>query len=114
MKFKRIDYQCEWPGCDGSGEILDKKTRVMGYTGYDTGDDTDEKFIHCPLCKQVEAQLISDQTAHDEWVKRAISFIESYFVTTIHLCGVEVHHIHHIDEPEWDKIKEVILRLLEE
>ena len=41
-------------------------------------------------------------------VEKAVAFIESYFVTTIEPDGIKLHHI---DGPEWESVKERLLRI---
>jgi len=43
------DDKC--PLCGGDKEILDRKTRMLGYTLTD-GETIDEQLVPCPLCQE--------------------------------------------------------------
>lgn len=50
------------PLCQGSGEVLNKKVRLMGYTLAE-GEQLDEALVPCPLCERIQAQ---DKLTRDE------------------------------------------------
>ncbi len=46
--MEREKESCEL--CQGSGEIVQRPSRVMGYT-LTEGESIDERLVPCPLCK---------------------------------------------------------------
>ena len=59
------------PLCKGSGEILKRKIRMMGYTLYD-GETIDEELVPCPLCEYIKAQLALSQKHQIDRFRRAL------------------------------------------
>lgn len=51
--MKLLTEDC--PLCQGSGEVLNSKVRMIGYTLAE-GEQLDEHFVPCPLCERIKAQ----------------------------------------------------------
>ena len=95
--------------------LTDKKLRTLAHEYFKIG--TNKNTLQAGhwiglakhlLIAQRDLAASSMDAECQQRVGKAVAFIESYFVTTIEPDGIKLHHI---DGPEWESVKERLLRI---
>ena len=115
-EFKGMDIERPCPDCQlfpqplDDKELRDKIANVsfsFGFTGRGMTQKTIREVLPLLAIDQILALLQPKiEEARAQGKKRAVEFIESYLVTTVHPEG----NMHHIDDKEWQSVKLRLLR----
>lgn len=74
------------PLCEGTGEILNRKARMMGYT-LTNGETIDEDLIPCPLCERVKTQRADER---QKTLREVVGWLTNHAAYTATVGGSKI------------------------